>query len=117
MYDIIIIGAGPAGLTAAIYALRANKKVLILEAKMVGGQILKTNKIENYPGIESISGFDLANNMYNQVIKLGGIIKYELVKKITKDKEAITDNNTYKGKTIILATGKENRIYLMRKNI
>lgn len=109
MYDIIIIGAGPAGLTAAIYALRANKKVLILEAKMVGGQILKTNKIENYPGIESISGFDLANNMYNQVIKLGGIIKYELVKKITKDKEAITDNNTYKGKTIILATGKENR--------
>lgn len=109
MYDIIIIGAGPAGLTAAIYALRANKKVLILEAKMVGGQILKAQKIENYPGIECISGFDLANNMYNQVIKLGGIIKYELVKRITKEKEVITSNNTYKGKSIIISTGKENR--------
>ena len=109
MYDIIIIGAGPAGLTAAIYALRANKKILILEAKMVGGQILKANKVENYPGIECISGFDLANNMYNQVTKLGGIIKYELVKKITKDKKVITGNNTYEGKSIIIATGKENR--------
>ena len=109
MYDIIIIGAGPAGLTAAIYALRANKKVLILEAKMVGGQILKAQKIENYPGIECISGFDLANNMYNQVTKLGGIIKYELVKRITKDKEVITSSNTYKGKSIIISTGKENR--------
>ena len=109
MYDIIIIGAGPAGLTAAIYALRANKKILILEAKMVGGQILKASKIENYPGIECISGFDLANNMFKQVTNLGGIIKYELVKRITKDKEVITDNNKYKGKAIIIATGKEDR--------
>ncbi len=109
MYDIIIVGAGPAGLTAAIYALRANKKILILEAKTYGGQILKAPKVENYPGIDSISGFDLATNMYNQVIKLGGEIKYELVKKITKEKEVITNSNTYKGKAVILATGSENR--------
>lgn len=109
MYDIIIVGAGPAGLTAGLYALRANKKVLILEAKAYGGQILKANKIENYPGIESINGFDFATNMYNQVMKFNPDIKYELVKRITKDKEVITGNNTYKGKSIILATGVENR--------
>ena len=109
MYDIIIVGAGPAGLTAALYALRANKKVLIFEAKAYGGQILKATKVENYPGIENISGFDLATNMYNQVIKLNCEIKYELVKKITKDKEVITDNGKYQAKSIILATGSENR--------
>ena len=109
MYDIIIVGAGPAGLTAALYALRANKKVLVLEAKAYGGQILKTNKVENYPGIDNISGYDLANNMYNQVMKLNCEFKYELVKKITKEKQVITSNNTYKTKSIILATGAENR--------
>ena len=70
MYDIVIIGAGPAGLTAALYALRARKKVLVLEAKSYGGQILNASKVENYPGIESISGFDYATNLYNQVKKL-----------------------------------------------
>lgn len=109
MYDIIIVGAGPAGLTAALYALRANKKVIIFEAKTYGGQILKASKVENYPGIENVSGFDLATNMYNQVTKLNCEIKYELVKKITKDKEVITDSGKYQGKTIILATGAENR--------
>ena len=109
MYDIIIVGAGPAGLTSALYALRANKKVLILEAKAYGGQIIKANKVENYPGIKSISGFDLATNMYNQVIDLGAEIKYETVKKITKNKEVYTNNNKYKSKSIILATGSENR--------
>ena len=62
MYDVIIIGAGPAGLTSALYLLRANKKVLILEAKSYGGQIINANKVENYPGILSISGFDFASN-------------------------------------------------------
>ena len=54
MYDIIIVGAGPAGMTAAIYALRANKKVLLFEAKSYGGQIVNANKVENHPGFESI---------------------------------------------------------------
>ena len=108
-YDIIIVGAGPAGLTAALYALRANKTVLVLEAKSYGGQILNAAKVENYPGIESISGFDFATNLYNQVKKLGAQIIFETVLNITENKEVITRNNKYIGKAIILATGAENR--------
>lgn len=104
MYDIIIVGAGAAGLTAAIYALRANKKILIFEAKAYGGQIASSSVVENYPGYEKISGFDLATNMYNQVLKLGGEIKYEEVTSI-KDGEVITNKGSYKCKSIILATG------------
>ena len=109
MYDIVIVGAGPAGLTAALYALRANKKVLVLEAKAYGGQILNAAKVENYPGIKSISGFDFATELYNQVKDLGCEIKFESVIRIEKDKTVVTNNNTYKAKTIILATGAENR--------
>ena len=68
MYDIIIVGAGPAGLTAAIYALRAKKKVLLLEARCYGGQITNANLVQNYPGFESISGVDLATEMYNYTV-------------------------------------------------
>ena len=109
MYDIIIVGAGPAGLTAAIYALRANRKVLIFEAKSYGGQILNANKVENYPGIMSISGYDFATNLYNQVKELGGEFKFETVLKVTEDKEVTTSSGTYKAKSVILATGAENR--------
>lgn len=109
MYDIIIVGAGPAGLTAAIYARRANKSVLVFEAKSYGGQIVNANLVENYPGISKISGFDLATNMYNQAKDLGAEFKFEMVKKITKEKEVITESGTYSAKAIILATGAENR--------
>ncbi len=109
MYDIIIVGAGPAGLTAALYALRANKKVLVLEAKNYGGQIVNANKIENYPGILEISGFDYATNLYNQVKNLGAELKYETVIRIERDKAVFTNQNQYYGKAIILATGAENR--------
>ena len=109
MYDIIVVGAGPAGLTAALYARRANKTVLVFEAKSYGGQIVNASLVENYPGFDSISGFDLATNMYNQVIDLGAEVKFEMVKKITEDKKVITDNGTYEAKAIILATGAENR--------
>ena len=109
MYDVIIIGAGPAGLTSALYLLRANKKVLVLEAKSYGGQILNANKVENYPGIVSISGFDFANNLYNQVKNLGVELKYETVIRISNDKKVITDKNEYQSKTIIIATGASNR--------
>ena len=104
MYDIIIVGAGPAGLTAAIYALRANKKILVFEAKAYGGQIASSSVVENYPGYEKISGFDLATNMYNQVIKLGGEIKFEEVIGINEG-EVITNKGSYQTKAIILATG------------
>ena len=110
LYDIIIIGAGPAGLTSAIYAKRANKNILVLEAKNYGGQIINTLDIENYPANEHISGFDFATNLYNQAKNLGAEIKYEKVVDINNlEKEVITTKNTYKTKTIIIATGSENR--------
>ncbi len=112
LYDIIIVGAGPAGLTAAIYAGRANKKVLVLEAKTYGGQIINTPDIENYPVEEHISGFDFATKIYNQAKNLGAEIVFEKVieiKDLGKEKEVVTNKNTYKTKTIILATGSENR--------
>lgn len=109
MYDIIIVGCGPAGMTAALYASRANKKVLVFEGKSYGGQILNASKVENYPGFDNISGFDLATNMYNQITTKGVEIKNEMVLKITKDKEVITSNGTYQAKAIILATGVQHR--------
>ena len=108
MYDIIIVGAGPAGLTSAIYARRALKKVLVLEAISYGGQIINTKDIENYPGFEHISGIDYATNLYNQAKNLGAEIKFEKVVEIKKE-EVITIKNKYKTKTIILATGLVNR--------
>ena len=109
MYDIIIVGAGPAGMTAALYALRANKKVLVLEAKTYGGQIVKANIVENYPGIPKVSGVDFATNLYNQIIDLGCEVKFETVIRITKEKEVITTKDKYQASAIILATGAENR--------
>ena len=111
MYDIIIIGAGPAGLTAAIYGRRANKNVLVLEAKVYGGQIVNTNKIDNYPALPGISGFDFATNLYNQVINMGCDVKFEKVIKIdlNNNKKVITENNEYTGRSIILATGSDKR--------
>lgn len=109
MWDIIIVGAGPAGLTAAIYALRANKKVLIFEAKTYGGQIVNAASIENYPGIEKISGFDYATNLYNQVKNLGAEFKFETVIRVDEDRSVTTNKGTYQAKSIILATGAENR--------
>ncbi|MBR3898119.1 MAG: thioredoxin-disulfide reductase [Bacilli bacterium] len=111
MYDIIIVGAGPSGLTAAIYGRRANKKVLVLEALSYGGQIINTLKIENYPAAPNISGFDFATTLYNQVKDLGTDIKFEKVIEIKDgiEKEVITTKGSYKSKTIILATGCENR--------
>lgn len=112
MYDIVIIGAGPAGLTAAIYARRASKKVLVLEAKSYGGQIINTLDIENYPIEAHISGFDFATKLYNQAKDLGAEIIFEKVVDINdKDsiKEVITTKNTYSSKAVIIATGSENR--------
>ncbi len=109
MYDIIIVGAGAAGLTSAIYARRANKKVLVLEAKSYGGQILNANKIENYPGIESISGVEYSKTLYNQVKKLKAEIKFETVLKIDEDKNVFTNKGKYNSKAVIIATGAENR--------
>ena len=108
MYDVIIIGAGPAGMTSALYLLRANKKVLLLEEKVYGGQIINANLVENYPGIPNISGFDFATNLFNQIKELGIDYKNEKVISI-KDNKVITSNNSYECKKIIIATGVVNR--------
>ena len=108
-YDLIIIGAGPAGLSAALYALRSNLKVLVLEKDSYGGQIINTPRIDNYPGLAHVSGFDFATNLYNQVNELGCDIKYEEVVEVKENLEVITSKNTYYGKTIIVAVGTTNR--------
>ena len=109
MYDIIIIGAGPSGMSAALYALRANKKVLLLEKECFGGQIINASNIENYPALPNVSGYDFATNLYNQIKSLGVILKYEEVLEVTDKKEVITTKDTYKGKNIIIATGLKKR--------
>ena len=109
MYDIIIVGAGPAGLTAALYAGRANKKILVLEAKSYGGQIINANIVKNYPALPNINGFDFATNLYNQVVDLGVEIKYETVIRIEDDNTVITNKDKYNSKSIILATGSVNK--------
>lgn len=107
MYDIIIIGAGPAGLTAAIYIARARKKVLVLEASAYGGQIINTLNIDNYPAAFHIDGYTFATNVYNQAKELGAEIKFEKVIDIENNeiKKVITSNNEYEAKAIIIATG------------
>ena len=111
IYDIIIVGAGPAGLTAAIYALRSNKKVLVLEKETIGGQMSSSPLIENYPGFLSISGSELANNLYSQVIELGGEVELEEVLSIEfgEIKTITTDMGKYEARAIILATGAKYR--------
>ena len=109
MYDIIIVGAGPAGLTAALYARRASKSVLVLESKNYGGQIVTASNVENYPGIESISGYDFATNLYNQVKKQGAEIKFETVLHIDENKKVTTSEQEYQAKSVIIATGAQNR--------
>ena len=109
MYDIIIIGAGPAGMTAALYATRANKKILILEASNYGGQIINASHITNYPVEKDISGYDFASKLYNQIINHGVEIRLEKVLNISKNKEIETDKSIYKAKAIIIATGLKHR--------
>lgn len=111
MYDVIIVGCGIAGMTAAIYLRRANKKVLILEKETIGGQISSSPLVENYPGYQAISGSELSNNIYEQVENLGVDLELEEVLKIEdgKIKKVITDSNTYETKAVIIATGAKYR--------
>jgi len=108
MYDSIIIGAGPAGLTAAIYLLRDNKNIVIFEKSNLGGQIATSSCVENYPGYESISGTELINHMVNQIDDLNGTIKFEEAIKIFNEddyKVVKTIKGEYKTKSIIIASG------------
>ncbi len=108
MYDIIIIGSGPAGLSAGIYGARANKKVLILEKSFFGGQMTNIFNIENYPGFDKINGFDLALKMRNQVEQLGVKILNEEVVSVdllNNVKCVTTHSNTYTANAVVIATG------------
>jgi thioredoxin reductase (NADPH) len=111
MYDIVIIGAGIAGLTAAIYAVRSGKKVLIIEKQNYGGRIISAPHVKNYPGFIDISGVDLATNLYVQATSLGAELIYETAESINNgiNKKVITDKNEYSCKAIIIATGLERR--------
>ena len=109
-FDCIIIGAGIAGLTAAIYLKRAGKNIIIIEKSMPGGQILKTNSIKNYPGFLEIDGFSFIRKILDQIENLEIEIKKEEVKEISSNLEVITNKNTYKASNIIIATGRKPRI-------
>ena len=113
MYDIVIIGGGPAGLTAGIYARRANKRVLVLEAMVCGGQIVNTSKIENYPVAPGITGPEFGQILQKQAEDLGVEIEFERAKKITGRGGDFTvttaEDEEYKAKAVILACGTEPR--------
>ena len=108
MHDIIIIGAGPAGLTAGLYALRSGKTVKIFEKESIGGQISTSPKVENYPSIKQISGMELSTNMFEQVMELGIDFEYDEIKEIIKTSEGFTvktDYDEFTSKAVIIATG------------
>lgn len=112
MYDTIIIGAGPAGMTAALYAARSNLKVATLEQGAPGGQMNNTSDIENYPGFELISGPDLAMKMYEPLEKLGVENLYGIVVSVEDKgdyKLVKTEDEVYETRTVIIATGAKHR--------
>ena len=112
MYDVIIIGGGPAGITAGIYCQRANLKTIIFEKETIGGQIASSPLVENFPGCKSISGAQLATNFYEQADELGIPIEIEEVLEIIPGEKikVITDFGEYESKVVILATGSKYRL-------
>ena len=112
MYDIIIIGGGPAGLVAALYARRANKSVLVIEKATFGGQITYSPKVENIPGFISLSGNEFAEKLVEQVLEQGAEVELSEVLEIRDGdtKTVITDSGEFEGKTVIIATGAKHRM-------
>jgi len=111
-YDVIVIGGGPAGLTAALYSLRADKTVLVIEKGGFGGQITHSPKIENYPGFEQISGNELADKMVEQVLAQGAeveIAEATVIERADGGFAVHTDDGVHTGKTVVIATGARHR--------
>ncbi len=111
-FDLIVVGAGTAGLSAAIYGQRAGKRVLVLESNTYGGQIINTPEVENYPGIAHTSGYEFAQGLYDQAVGLGATVQIEAVTGVEdcgKEKIVHTTKGDYPCKAVILATGAKNR--------
>ena len=112
MYDIIIVGAGPAGLTAALYARRAGHTVLILEGGVPGGQAATTPNVENWPGTPAIGGADFAMNLYQQVQDLGAEVAFAAVTGLRDEgavKTVLAGEQAFQGRAVILANGVRRR--------
>ncbi len=112
MFDVAIIGSGVAGMTAALYALRSNKEVLVIEKENYGGQIAKSPKVENYPTQKSISGSELSDKIFDQIIDLGVKFELEDVEKVEKHNDIFkitTNYNVFEAKSVIIATGVASR--------
>ena len=113
VYDIVIVGGGPAGLTAAIYGLRAGKTVLVIEKNGFGGQIAYSPKVENIPGTKVISGAEFADHLTDQTMALGADMELEKVIRVEKNNDGFTvhteEGSVFYGKTVILAVGVKHR--------
>ena len=114
MHDIIVVGGGPAGMTAALYALRNGKSVLVIEKESFGGQMTQSPKIENYPGKLQVSGMELADEMMNQILEQGADIEIETVASIFPDDGgwivATEEGGAYEAKAVVIATGVKHRM-------
>ena len=112
MYDIIIIGGGPAGLTAAIYGKRAGKSVLVIEKETFGGQITFSPKVENIPGFMPLSGNEFAEKLVEQALALGTDVEMTKAEKIKngKIKTVVTEDGDFEGKAVIIASGAKHRL-------
>lgn len=111
-YDVIVIGAGPGGLTAALYASRANLSVLILDRGLYGGQMNNTDAIDNYPGFSEVKGPELGEKMYNSTMKFGAEFEYGDVQSVTlegNEKIVKTDTAEYSTQALVIATGADHR--------
>jgi thioredoxin reductase (NADPH) len=112
MYDIVIIGGGPAGLTAALYALRANKSVLVIEKATFGGQITYSPKVENYPGFLEATGNEIAEKLVDQAMAQGADIELDTAVKIKNGpvKTVVCEGGEFEAKSVIIATGARHRL-------
>lgn len=112
IYDVIVIGSGPGGMTAALYASRANLSTLLIERGVPGGQLINTAEVENYAGFKSIKGPELANNMYEGATQFGAEYTFGDVREVIDGKEykqVVTSNKTFKTRAIVIATGAEHK--------
>ncbi len=120
MYDLVVIGAGAAGMTSALYALRNGKKVLVLESESLGGQIANSPRLENYPSIKEISGEQFADNLFEQITFHGADLEIEKAVDIVKTEDKIfhvkTEFNEYEAKSVIIASGVKHKHLRTKSN-